>query len=162
MRGFRCSAQSTLLSSHAIRTYPGIQELHSKLKNRTEMLSQPRISYPAKPPSTFNHYRHDLLTSSCDSVSTVVESLLETQDECSPHYTQQCSFTSTRHFFYSPTISNISTSLTLNMASFSPLALYIPSSSYYGTKSESRKHGSGRLPSTSSTKSFGKEPSFTE
>jgi len=71
----------------ACRTYPGVQELHSKLKTLTATLSWPRISYPAEASAFLNAHRNELrnelLALSCDPICGVVERLLQTQHELS-------------------------------------------------------------------------------
>jgi hypothetical protein len=67
----------------AARTYPGIQELHSKLKSLTDSLSQPRISHNAQPRPFPPSFRQYLYACSFNSVSAVVERLLSQVHELS-------------------------------------------------------------------------------
>ena len=64
----------------AVRTYPGIQELHSKLKTLTDSLSLSQISHPPELLSFSHRFRRQLYLDSFDSIFAVVEKLLAQDD----------------------------------------------------------------------------------
>jgi len=64
----------------AARTYPGIQELHSKLKKLIDSLCVSPISHPSGRVFFSSRSRNEIYTRPLDSLCSVVEKLLTQED----------------------------------------------------------------------------------